>query len=350
MASRRIGSSPPRLFVAVALIAAVLVPAAAAHAAVKAPPRPPPQPQKLWNAYPLGSGGPQSPSRSSGRTKPPAGASHRSNGSGQGPSRLLLWIALGCFGASLVAFAVAWRETAPVRRVRRGLITGGELLAAFGADLVSRLQRLRIASAERLALAAHGPDVTWREVRGLRLAGARLARTSNQVLSKPPQPPAESDEFSPDDYDAAREQAVLKRKLAGAPSEEVRRLRAKNGGVTNGRDKQWETGVLRAKLADPREATCRIVWWRDSVKSQFHATGHTPEGQERLVLNSPSFRWTESTPPPQELPEIARAHEVLLAELEATGWSAFRTGDHWYEREFQRRSTPAARLAQKGER
>jgi hypothetical protein len=349
MASRRIGSSPPRLIVAVALIAAVLAPAAAAHAAVKAPP-PRPQPQKLWNAYPLESGGPQSAPRSSGRTKPPVGASRSSNGSGQGPSRLLLWIALGCFGASLVAFAVAWRETAPVRRVRRGLITVGELLEAFGADLVSRLQRLRIASAERLVLAARGPGVTWHEVRGLRLPGARLARTSNQVLSEPPPPPAESDEFSPDDYDAAREQAVLKRKLAGAPSEEVRRLRAKNGGVTNGRDKQWETGVLRAKLADPPEATCRIVWSRGSVDSRFHATVHTPEGQERLVLSSPSFRWTESTPPPQELPEIARAHEVLLAELEAAGWSAFHTGDHWYELEFQRRSTPAARLAQKGER
>jgi hypothetical protein len=349
MASRRIGSSPPRLFAAVALIAAVLAPAAAAHAAVKAPP-PRPQPQKLWNAYPLESGGPQSPPRSSGRTKPPVGASRSSNGSGQGPSRLLLWIALGCFGASLVAFAVAWRESAPVRRVRRGLITAGELLAAFGADLVSRLQRLRIASAERLALAAHGQGVTWREVRGLRLPGAWSARTSNQALNRPTPPPAEPDEFSPDDYDAAREQAVLKRKLAGAPSEEVRRLRAKNGGVTNGRDKHWETGVLRAKLADPREARCRIVWWRGSVNSQFHATVHTPEGEERLVLNSPSFRWTESTPPPQDLPEIARAHEVLLAELEAAGWSAFHTGDHWYELEFQRRSTPAARLAQKGER
>jgi hypothetical protein len=201
------------------------------------------------------------------------------------------------------------------------------------------------------------------------------------VPNKAIQPPAEPDDLSvevvperrppeadeADDYDAAREQAVLKRKLATAPSEEVRTLRAKNGGVTNGRDEQWETGVLRAKLAeaptktrratpgtagdaDSREATCRIVWWRGSVMSEFHATVQTPEGQERLVLNSPSFRWNESKPPPQELPEIARAHEVLLAELEAAGWSAFRTGDHWYAVEFQRRSTPAARLAQKGER
>lgn len=259
MASRRIGYGVARLLAVVTVLGVAGAPAAgAADRSRKEPPRP----QKLWNAYPLDSGGtrsPQSPA-GSGRFTPPSAAARGTSDSGDRKSSLLLWIAVGTFGAAVVAFAVSWRGAAPVWRARSRLSSAGERLRAFNADPGTRTQGLET-SEEGLARAAHRPQVGRPEVRGLHVPGVRFALTLSQVLHKSADTRAQPRDFSADavpsarprdaeDHDAARERAVLRRKRAAATSEEVRKLRDKKRAVTQERD-QRENGVLKAKLADP---------------------------------------------------------------------------------------------------
>jgi len=229
IASRRIGFSGACLLVLFALSAAVPGPATGAGPAAKSPPGP--QPQKLWNAYPLERQGSTGSARGSGHGKAAPAASRSSNDSGRGSSSFLLWVALVCFGASLVAFAVGWREASPARRFRRSLITFGDGLGAFAADVVSWAVRPRATPAQPFALPA--PAHTPAEPHDLKREVAQLQRPR-----------------AVDDYDAAREQAVLKRKRAAVASDEIRTLRAKNGGQEpDGRSEHREAGVLKAKLA-----------------------------------------------------------------------------------------------------
>jgi len=127
----------------------------------------------------------------------------------------------------VVAFVVGWREAPRARRLRRRLVAFGDSLGALGADVVSWAQRPRATRPERLALPA--PAQTPAEPRDLNRGVVRLQ----------PQPAP-----TVDDYDAVREQAVLKRKRAAVASDEVSMLRAKNGAAPD-----RETGVLKAKLA-----------------------------------------------------------------------------------------------------
>jgi hypothetical protein len=260
MASRRIGCGVARLLAVVTVLGVAGAPAAgAADRSRKEPPRP----QKLWNAYPLESAGTPSPQppASSGRFRPRSAASRGTSDSGDRKSSLLLWVAVGAFGAAVVAFAVSWRGAAPVWRARRRVSSAGERLRAFNADPATRTQGPRETSGEGLALAAHRPHVAWPEVRRLHVPGGRFARKLSQVLHKGADTRAQPRDFSADavssaqprdaeDRDAARERAVLKRKRAAATSEEVRKLRDKKRAVTQERD-QREIGALKAKLADP---------------------------------------------------------------------------------------------------
>jgi hypothetical protein len=82
------------------------------------------------------------------------------------------------------------------------------------------------------------------------------------------------------------------------------------------------------------EPVCRIEWWRGYRKSHFDARVRTAEGGETVLLISPPFRWSKPTPPPKHLPEVARAHSVLLAKLEERGWVVTGSGADWYALEL----------------
>jgi hypothetical protein len=186
---------------------------------------------------------------------------------------------------------------------------------------------------------------------------------------------------------ATPETEVLKRKALTARADEADKLRRKSSGTPLPRaDEQRDVEVLKAKLASaepahepervpirapvelrpvravgsaapapeplqplpkrdgprpaPRQAApaCRIDWWRGYRKSHFDARVPTAEGGEAVLLTSPPFRWSKPTPPPADIAEVARAHDVLVAKLKASGWVVTGRGKDWYALELRRLS------------
>jgi hypothetical protein len=302
----------------------------------------PPQPQPLWHAYPLDANPPAT------RTTPSPARRPASSGDS---SRLYLWIALGALGAAIVVFTLSW--AGHVGRARERLLVQGGELAGW-------LRRVGLAAEEGLALAAQG-----RRGRGL-TPGVEDVEVERV---RPPRPL---------ERDAARERHVLKQKRADSASSGIEKLKQKTR-----RPAEEEVDVLKAKLAvaptrngrratlepeppaplrmrrvaesaQPRRSeeaeTCRIVLWRGYVKCEFHAKMRTLDGQERVVLASPSFRWRKTTPPPPDVPEAAQAYEELVTDLEARGWVATpRRRDEWYSVELKRPVAVAFRPAKRGE-
>lgn len=254
MASRRVERWPFALLLVVAVAAvAGFLGASPASLAAGSGERPHPQPQKLWNAYPLDAKGIHAPR---GRVTSPSPTPRESRGGSS--SLLLLWISLAAFGASLVGFAVAWRESPRLRSTRRALIFAGDNVRAFGRDLAAGMLRLRSSSSGRLAMIARRPSAG-------RAAPGQLAQVLSAVLHEltPPRPQnAEvrlhalpSPQEEPEASDTARERAVLKQKRAAATSAEVRKLKEKTRAVARDTQRIDEIAMLKAKLADSVETS-----------------------------------------------------------------------------------------------
>jgi hypothetical protein len=166
----------------------------------------------------------------------------------------------------------------------------------------------------------------------------RIDRQSNRVLTS--------------DRLVALERATLKRKRAS----DAARIKAKTWQPTVGTDtKSRDDKKLRAKklaappqqpvkdlraarpVAQPRSvpARCRIGWWRGYVKSEFYAKARMPDGREYVVRTSLGFRWSKSTPPPKEAPQVAEVHQKLVADLVADGWVVSGVGDEWWALELK---------------
>lgn len=290
---------------AVALCAAVAAFAWTAEPARAdgSPPRPSPQPQNLWHAYPLDNGSRASkPSRA-------ARVSARSSGTESGRSAVLLWVAVAAFGAAVVAFAVSRRS--------------GRVW-----PLAVRLRD------QRLALAGGGPAVEVEAV-----SAARPSAATKELPS---------------------ERSLLKRKRAEEPRSEAKTLKEKKRRTAPARPAD-DVSVLRAKLAAsppqtkrepvaeparlrPVPATrCHIGWWRGYVKSEFQAYSAPRERERAVVATSPPFRWSKAEPPPEDLAEAVSALAALRRELEAAGWVATGTRGRWFAIEFERRPNGGGR-------
>jgi len=258
IASRRVERRPVVLLLvaAGALVAGSLVASSTALAEGSGKPSHP-QPQKLWNAYPLdpkgAQGQPQKPQKP--RSTSPSTTARQSGG---GSSSLVpLWIGLAAFAASLLAFAVSWRESPRLRPTRRALILAGDNVRAVGRDLASAMRRLRPPRTNQLALIPRRPSFRRTEPRELAQVltdvlhdhAATRAQTVDVRLHSVP-----SLREEPEGSDAARERAVLKQKRAAATSAEVRKLKEKTRAPydTGRRD---EIGMLKAKLADSPESS-----------------------------------------------------------------------------------------------
>lgn len=256
-ASRRIELRPLAvlLAVAVAAVSGFLVASSTALAESSGGPSHP-QPQKLWNAYPLDAKGAQGqPQEPRGRATSPSTAPRESGGGSS--SLLLLWISLAAFAASLLAFAVSWRESPRLRPTRRALILAGDNVRAFCIDLAAGARRLRPSLTSRLALIARRPSVRRTEPRPLAevLTDVLHQRTAPRPqngdagLRSVPSPREE-----PDGSEAARERALLKQKRAAATSAEVRKLKEKTRAEAHDTARRDEIGMLKAKLADSPES------------------------------------------------------------------------------------------------
>jgi hypothetical protein len=216
-----------------------------------------PQPQKLWNAYPLDPKGAQGQPQ---KTQKPriTSPSTPARESGGGSSSLLpLWISLAAFAASVLAFAVSWRESPRLRPTRRALILAGDNVRAVGRDLAAAMRRLRPPRTNQLALIAHRTSSGRTEPRQLAQVltdvlhqhAATRPENVDVGLHSVPSPPEET-EVS----DADRERAVLKQKRAAATSAEVRKLKEKTRAPYDA-GRRDEIGMLKAKLADSPESS-----------------------------------------------------------------------------------------------
>jgi hypothetical protein len=302
--------------------AALAVALAAPPAALSAGGGSAPSPQRLWRSYPLDSAHTGSIRPAAGPVRRPRVTATASSAASSGLP-WAAWFAIALGGLALVAAACGlWRHRALLRsKLRRAASpTGGRTSdPPLTATLVAEIRE--VSSPEAKAPPSRPPKkVTSIPGRGGDIALKRKPPTSEravQVLKekRPPRP------------GRREEVAALREKLA-EPSGRA------NGAVP--------TAISRAapERGVPASA-CRIDWWRGYVKSEFHAKVRRPDGSEAVLLTSAAFRWSKPTPPPADLPHIARAHAALVAELKTGGWSASGCGDQWYELELQRRHVSA---------
>jgi hypothetical protein len=145
--------------------------------------------------------------------------------------------------------------------------------------------------------------------------------------------------------------AKLKAKLAEAPAKPRAKPRTKSA------RRQAPTKSVRGQTAQaalapapappaPVARTCRIGWWRGTLKSMFYVELGAGGRGGRLLLCSPAFRWHSRNPPPPDLQAAAEAHAALLADVEAAGWVATgrRRGEEWYALELQYRPQQTSRM------
>ncbi|MGE5691781.1 MAG: hypothetical protein ACM33B_14595 [Pseudomonadota bacterium] len=85
-----------------------------------------------------------------------------------------------------------------------------------------------------------------------------------------------------------------------------------------------------APAGPPRSAaSCEIRWWRGYVRSTFYAAAADAHAGERVIAESPPFRWRGAEPPPRE-PATLEALETLVRRLEDDGWRVIDRGDEWF--------------------
>jgi hypothetical protein len=85
-------------------------------------------------------------------------------------------------------------------------------------------------------------------------------------------------------------------------------------------------------------AECRIALSRGHLTSHFYATTTLwGRGQDAVLAASPEFHWAKATAPPPDRPDVRSAYELLLGELEASGWERNGRGSEWFSLRFRRR-------------
>jgi hypothetical protein len=271
---------------------------AGAARADSSPPRPSPQPQNLWHAYPLDAGsssaGPSHASRVAAQS--PAG--------GSGRPAVLLWVAIAAFGAAAATFVVSRRRTGQRWRLVDRFAEQRLALAADGASSVE----VEPVAAPKQSAAPKEPTLKWKQTGETRSEARTLKEKERQA------PP----DRSTDDV------SILRAKLAKAAPKRA-------------------AAAAPARLRPVPATLCQIGWWRGYVKSEFQAYSASADRQRAVVATSPAFRWSKPEPPPADLPEAVSAHAVLREELEAAGWVAAGKGEHWYAIEFERRPSVAGR-------
>jgi hypothetical protein len=89
----------------------------------------------------------------------------------------------------------------------------------------------------------------------------------------------------------------------------------------------------------PRVESCEIVVWRGYVKSAFRAVAGGSQGA-RTIAESPMFR--ARGPTVEETPGAVAAHALLVDRLVAEGWKPRERGPEWFSRNFTRQPEPPA--------
>lgn len=101
------------------------------------------------------------------------------------------------------------------------------------------------------------------------------------------------------------------------------------------------SGKAPTRARSPVRAECDIRWWRGYVYSRFYAFAHGADGEERVIAESPDFRWRKAQPPPEEGGAL-EAHRTLVETLVESDWTVVGRGEEWFSLQL-RRSVGAAR-------
>jgi hypothetical protein len=258
-----------------------------------------PNPEPLWNAYPLDNGGSSAGAggAKSGSTATPARAAtttaqtattHLSDEAGDGPPWLLMAAAAG----------------------------GGALFVVVLLTLQGRRARKREPDLVRAA-----DKWPWLKPSDARAHDRRVERLREATNGAPPREPA---------FDIAEAIAVPRRRFEREPEEMA-------AATTNG------TAAAPAGNSKPAAARrgpiCQVRW--SPAASCFYAVMTDADGFDERVARSPSFEWHGHEPPDEESREARAALRVLSKELRDSGWRPMRLKgtdfdeQRWYARRFR---------------
>jgi hypothetical protein len=259
-----------------------------------------PDPEPLWNAYPLDDSdagaagtGQSAAGRQSGSTTPaasPAGATttqaRLTDEAGDGPPWLLM-AAAAAGGALFVALLLVLQS----RRARR------------------RLPDLVVPAADEWPWLKSAPN-------GAAAREVRVERVKEPVSGTERQPFAPVGQPLEPTFEIAEAVAVPRHRFDREPP-------APNGAAAHSR----------------RGPICQVRWSRDDAC--FYALTTDAEGAEERVARSPSFEWDRAEPPDEESREARAALRVLSKELRDHGWRPMRVKgadfdeQRWYARRFR---------------
>lgn len=342
-ASDRARRATLRLLLAAAVFVTLSAPPVALSAGGSAP-----SPQRLWRSYPLDSAhkGKLRPAGST-AARPHATRHTGAQSSSGGSWPVWLGILLGVVVLGGAAYALVRRRTSLRLSVAHDLVGRAR-------QVVGRSDTAPSEPGPPTELAIAGPPPPRRPLNGELLGEAKRVASATPPVSgsTPTQEPAKAADDTvlkrkQRSTDPAVQTLKQKRPAVGARAQEVGVLKEKLGEPpqrrTNGAP---ETAVDAPKVARPPAAvrapartagkpSCRIEWWRGYVKSEFQARVQRVDGSEAILLTSPAFRWSKSTPPPRDLPHVESAHAALMAELKAAGWRPRRRGTQWFSLELQ---------------
>jgi hypothetical protein len=289
-----------------------------------------PNPEPLWNAYPLDDGGSSAAAggAKSGSTATPARAAtttaqtattHLSDEAGDGPPWLLMAAAAG----------------------------GGALFVVVLLTLQGRRARKREPDLVRAA-----DKWPWLKPSDARAHDRRVERVGEATNGAPPPEPA---------FDVVEAIAVPRRRFerepevsrgeaaAGAPNGKVAvearegesAARAPNGNVAVAARGGEAAAVAANGKPTParRGPICQVRW--SPASACFYAVMTDADGFDERVARSPSFEWSGHEPPDEESREARAALRVLAKELRDTGWRPMRVKgtdfdeQRWYARRFR---------------
>jgi hypothetical protein len=286
-----------------------------------------PNPEPLWNAYPLddtggssaakgGSGG--APASATTTTRAQTATTHLSDEAGDGPPWLLM--ALAAAGGALFVVALV---TLQGRRARRR----EPELAAAAADKWPWLKpsdpRAHERRVQRVREATNGappPEPAFEIAEAIAVPRGRFEREVVERNGEAPVPARNGEAADPSRNGEA---------ASAIP----------NGRVTVDAPNGHAAGLAPNGKPARRGPICQVRW--SPVGACFYAVMTDADGFDERVARSPSFEWRGHEPPDEDSREARAALRVLSKELRDTGWRAMRVKgtdfdeQRWYARRFR---------------
>jgi hypothetical protein len=292
-----------------------------------------PDPQKLWQAYPLDAGGqrpaptPTPKKAATARPHPPAATPTPTTAVGWPLYALIAVAAIATL--AVAAMRLLGVGTPTVSSLRgRSLPHVPKLPRPSARREHQQVPRAPTTSVKTVAAASDAATALKLKQHAARDEARRDDDVLKAKLAQAP-PPVKSQTAAKAKVAVAATNAVAPVRAVPAPPVREQPVRAAAPAAS--------PAPLPARRP-ARQPEGRIEWWRGYTTSEFQAILRTADDARSLVMRSESFRWRKSTPPPSDVAQIADAHAALVTELRAAGWAVSDDGDEWYAFSFRSRT------------